>query len=131
MAPYGDPERNRLDRHFYRTYRQILEDNGMQVLPLDFSDIDEPKEKIWAYTNWLQLKGLIIVPSFKDCPRSNERVYEQIEKYARIAHISIEMVGADELVKDGGAFNCASWTTTQEALDGIHYYNKGLNISMF
>ena len=71
MAPYGDPERNRLDRNFDRTYRQILEDNGMQVLPLDFSDIDEPKERIWAYTNWLQLKGLIVVPSFKDCPRSS------------------------------------------------------------
>lgn len=124
MAPYGDPERNKLDRDFDRTYRQILEDNGMQVLPLDFSDIDEPKERIWAYTNWLQLKGLIVIPSFKDCPRSNERVYEQIEKYTRMSHISIEMVEADELVKGGGAFNCASWTTTQEALDGIHYRRK-------
>lgn len=124
MAPYGDPERNRLDRNFDRTYRQILEDNGMQVLPLDFSGIDEPKDRLWAYTNWLQLKGLIVIPSFKDCPRSNERVYEQIERYTRMSHISIEMVEADELVKGGGAFNCASWTTTQTALTGSHYRRK-------
>ena len=121
MVPYGDPDRNKINRNFNRAYRQVLKDNGKQVLPLDLSYIDEPKVRVWAYTNWLQLKGLIIIPSFKECPRSNERVYEQIERYTRMSHISMEMVEADELVKGGGAFNCASWTTTQDALDGIHY----------
>lgn len=121
MVPYGDPDRNKINRNFNRAYRQVLKDNGKQVLPLDLSYIDEPKVRVWAYTNWLQLKGLIIIPSFKECPRSNERVYEQIERYTRMSHISMEMVEADERVKGGGAFNCASWTTTQDALDGIHY----------
>ena len=29
--------------------------------------------------------------------------------------MNIEIVEADDLVKFGGAFNCASWTTTQQA----------------
>lgn len=128
MVPYGDLDRNKIDRNFDRAYSQILKDNGMQVLTLDFSDIDEPKDRIWAYTNWLQLKGFIVIPSFKYCPRSNERVYEQIEKFTRMSHITIEMVEADELVKGGGAFNCASWTTTQDALDGIHYRRKATRL---
>lgn len=102
MVPYGDPDRNKINRNFNRAYRQVLKDNGKQVLPLDLSYIDEPKVRVWAYTNWLQLKGLIIIPSFKECPRSNERVYEQIERYTRMSHISMEMVEADELVKGGG-----------------------------
>ena len=121
MVPCGDPDRNKIDRNFDRVYRLVLKDNGKQVLPLDLSYIDEPKVRVWAYTNEFQLKGLIVIPSFKEYPRSNERVYEQIERYTRMSHISIEMVEADELVKGGGAFNYASRTTTQDALDGIHY----------
>ena len=33
----------------------------------------------------------------------------------------IELVEADDLVKFGGALNCASWTTTERAIIGIHY----------
>ena len=121
MAPYGNPDKNKTDKKFDTRYRQILKEHGMQVLALDFSDIDESNENRWAYTNWLQLKGLIIIPAFKGCPLSNERVYQQITEYTKRLHITIEMVEADELVKGGGAFNCASWTTTQAALDGCHY----------
>ena len=124
MSPYGDPEKNRTDFMFDRLYRQILEENGMQVLPLDFTGIDEPSDNRWAYTNWLQLKGLIIIPALRDCPRSNKHVLEQIEKYTRKFHLAIEMVDADELIGNGGALNCASWTTTQDTIDGIHYRRK-------
>ena len=125
MSPYGTPESNKADRKFDKLYRQILQDNGFEVLSLDFSGIDEPSDRRWAYTNWLQLKGLIIIPTFKDCPLSNQRVYEQICQFTKRMKVNIEMVEADDLVKFGGAFNCASWTTTQQAITGEHYIRRG------
>lgn len=125
MSPYGTPESNKADRNFDKLYRQILQENGLEVLSLDFSGIDEPSDLRWAYTNWLQLKGLIIIPTFKDCPLSNQRVYEQICQFTKRMKVNIEMVEADDLVKFGGAFNCASWTTTQQAITGEHYIRRG------
>ena len=125
MSPYGTPESNKVDRKFDKLYRQILQENGLEVLSLDFSGIDEPSDLRWAYTNWLQLKGLIIIPTFKDCPLSNQRVYEQICQFTKRMKVNIEMVEADDLVKFGGAFNCASWTTTQQAITGEHYIRRG------
>lgn len=116
MAPYGDPCKNKKDKKFDCEYREILEKEGMEILPLDFFGIDELSDRRWAYTNWLQLKGLIILPAFKDCPKSNEQAFEQIKKYTNMLHCDIEMVEADTLVKGGGAFNCASWTTTNDAI---------------
>lgn len=113
MAPYGDPCKNKTDEKFDTLYRKILEENEMEILPLDFSGIDEPSDRRWAYINWLQLKDLIILPAFKDCPKSNERAFEQIKEYTKMLHCAVEMVEADALVKDGGAFNCASWTILQ------------------
>lgn len=124
MSPYGNPEANKLDRKFDKLYRETLQHNGMEVLSLDFSGIDEPSDKRWAYTNWLQLNGLIIIPTFKDCPLSNQRAYEQLCHFTKRQKVAIEMVEADELVKFGGAFNCASWTTTKQALEGCHYKRK-------
>ena len=46
MVPYGDPDRNKINRNFNRAYRQVLKDNGKQVLPLDLSYIDEPKVRV-------------------------------------------------------------------------------------
>ena len=110
---YGLPEVNWKDKHYDRIYRKILEDE-FQVLPMDFSDIDEDTDEkgkyCWAYVNWLQLHNLIIMPSFKTLPRCNERAYELIEKYTRRFRPKIEMVEASALVKRGGGFNCASWT---------------------
>ena len=125
MSPYGTPESNKVDRKFDKLYRQILQENGLEVLSLDFSGIDEPSDLRWAYTNWLQLKGLIIIPTFKDYPLSNQRVYEQICQFTKRMKVNIEMVEADDLVKFGGAFNCASWTTTQQAITGEHYIRRG------
>ena len=125
MSPHGTPESNKADRNFDKLYRQILQENGLEVLSLDFSGIDEPSDLRWAYTNWLQLKGLIIIPTFKDCPLSNQRVYEQICQFTKRMKVNIEMVEADYLVKFGGAFNCASWTTTQQAITGEHYIRRG------
>ena len=117
MDTTGVTSRNGKDRKFANAYRQVLEENDLEVLPLDFTDIDEDASNRWAYTNWLQMNGLIILPSLRDTPRSNERAYEQIEKYTRMSHLAIEMVDATDLIKvGGGAFNCASWTTTEAAV---------------
>ena len=112
MDTTGVTSSNVKDRKFANAYRQVLEENDLEVLPLDFTGIDEDASNRWAYTNWLQLNGLIILPSLRGTPRSNERTYEQIEKYTRMSHLSIEMVDATDLIIiGGGAFNCASWTT--------------------
>ena len=121
MSPYGTPESNKEDYKFDKLYKHILQENGLEVLSLDFSGIDEPSDRRWAYLNWLQLKGLIIIPTFKDCPLSNQSVYKQICQFTKRMKVDIELVEADDLVKFGGALNCASWTTTERAIIGIHY----------
>ena len=88
---------------------------------------DQKYEKVVALGGWLVawFSRLIIIPTFKDCPLSNQRVYEQICQFTKRMKVNIEMVEADDLVKVGGAFNCASWTTTQQALTGEHYIRRG------
>lgn len=112
---YGSPKTNRLDRKYNEEFRRILTDDyDFELLTLDFSDIDEDEDEkakyCWAYVNWLQLKGLIIVPSFKSLPKCNEYARKMIEKFTCRFQPKIEMVEASALVKRGGGFNCASWT---------------------
>lgn len=111
MPMYGDPAKNKTDRHYNTTYQKILERHGISVIQLNFDGIDNEKTDYrWAYVNWLQLNGLIIIPVFNDMPRANEYALNMISHHAKQNGINVKTVEATALVKNGGALNCASWT---------------------
>jgi agmatine/peptidylarginine deiminase len=119
MAPYGNPQLNKTDRKYDNLFVNILENNGLNVIRLDFSGINESTSFRFAYTNWLQLKGLIIMPKFIHMPQSNDCVYQQVQSIMKRLNVSIEMIEATDLVKCGGAFDCASWTVTKASIDAL------------
>ena len=116
MPTYGNPSKNKKDREFYDSFMKILS-RKFEILPMDFSDIEEPKingkDHRWAYINWLQLDGLIILPVFANTPESNMKAVQLIKDYTVNMNIDVECVEATALVNYGGGLNCASWTTKE------------------
>lgn len=121
MPTYGNPLTNRKDKVIDHKYRRFLS-RYFDVLPLDFSDIDESDKWRWAYINWLQLKDLIIMPCFKDTPLCNERAMTTLKEYTKDSSISIEMVEATDLVSRGGGLNRASWTISSASIPADMLY---------
>lgn len=125
LPTYGNPGKYKKDKEFDKKFRDELS-KYFEILPLDFSGIDKsrisPDDKDyrkrdhrWAYINFLQLRDLIIIPEFENTPESNEKAKETIQKYVGDKY-TVESVEATDLVRYGGAFNCASWTARADAL---------------
>lgn len=74
-------------------------------------ELKNPNEDLnWAYINFLQTKDLILLPKLNI--EEDEQAFEQMKKYypdyARNNRIT--QVDMTEIVKEGGALNCISWT---------------------
>lgn len=74
-------------------------------------EVKNPNEDLnWAYINFLQTKDLILLPKLNI--DEDEQAFEQMKKYypdyARNNRIA--QVDMTEIVKEGGALNCISWT---------------------
>ena len=70
-------------------------------------DLPRPSKQSWAYLNFLQLKNRIFVPGLGI--REDAMALEQIKKYYP-NHEVIRIPECQNLVRDGGALNCISWT---------------------
>ena len=64
----------------------------------------------WAYLNFLQTKGCILVPGLGHSEDS--LAMEQIKEYYPL-HKVIMIDGCRSLVRDGGALNCCSWNVLE------------------
>lgn len=70
-------------------------------------DVPRPSRLSWAYLNFLQVKNCIFVPGLGG--REDEKAMAQIQEY--YPHHKIILVpGCQELVREGGALNCISWS---------------------
>lgn len=74
-------------------------------------EVKNPIEDLnWAYINFLQTKDLILLPKLNI--EEDEQAFEQMKMYypdyAR--NNKIAQVDMTEIVKEGGALNCISWT---------------------
>ncbi len=83
-----------------------LHDHGFHVEELHY-DLPRPSKQSWAYLNFLQLKNLIFVPALglPEDPLALQQLREFYPGYK-----VIPVPGCQDLVKDGGALNCVSWT---------------------
>lgn len=109
---YGYPNIDSLDRFFNKRFENRIKPYFDEVCLMQYECKKEECEYRWAYINWLQLENVIILPKFGDA-EENDQAVALVEKYMPQYKGKIEQVEATDLVKTGGGFNCASWTTKE------------------
>lgn len=91
------------------TLERRLKEHGLKCEYLRF-EVKRQDPRNWAYINFLQTKDLILLPKLNI--DEDEQAFEQMKKYypdyARNNRIA--KVNMTEIVKEGGALNCISWT---------------------
>lgn len=97
-----------------------LHDHGFHVEELHY-DLPRPSKQSWAYLNFLQVKNLIFVPAL-DLPEDALALKQLREFYPGCKVIPVP--GCQDLVRDGGALNCVSWTVKATELKTQRYYEQ-------
>jgi len=94
-------------------FRYRLKQNGLNVEVLKVK-IQRTQKWNWAYINFLQTQDLILLPKFDELDE-NQKAFEQICSYYPIyaERNRIMQVEMSEIVEQGGALNCISWTTRE------------------
>lgn len=92
---------------FNTTLAKTLEKAGLKIEQLAYLDDFYTSERDWgAYINFLQTEDLIVVPTFGIIEDLFVLVtLEQIYPAYQVVNIHVP-----ELIKEGGALNCISWT---------------------
>ena len=94
-----------------------LHDHGFHVEELHY-DLPRPSKQSWAYLNFLQVKNLIFVPALglPEDPLALQQLQEFYPGYK-----VIPVPGCQDLVRDGGALNCVSWTVKDIKSNNSYY----------
>lgn len=94
-----------------------LHDHGFHVEELHY-DLPRPSKQSWAYLNFLQLKNIIFVPTLglPEDPLALQQLQEFYPGYK-----VIPVPGCQDLVRDGGALNCVSWTVKDIKSNNSYY----------
>lgn len=93
------------DRDLRKRLRECLMQSGFHVEELHY-DMPRPSKYSWAYLNFLQTQERIFVPGLG--LDEDGKAVEQLQQY--YPHHKVVLIpGCEELVRDGGALNCASW----------------------
>ncbi len=74
-------------------------------IPTSVYDNDKYDDATGDYINYLQMDGIIFVPTFKR--KEDDKVIRQIEEI--FSGTTIVPVESNELSKDGGIINCVTW----------------------
>lgn len=101
---------------FKRKFFAPLRSNKIQCERLKFNT-KKPDIRNWAYMNFCQTKDLILLPSF-GIDEEDERALEQIKKWypGYATNDRIKFIKMPEIIEQGGALNCISWTIKRENL---------------
>ena len=101
MNNYAD-----FDMQFRENLKALLTSKGFIVEEL-FYNRPRPSKYSWCYINFLQVGDRIFVPGVG--LEEDYMALEQIQQY--YPHSKVILVpGCQDLVRDGGALNCISWT---------------------
>lgn len=86
-----------------------LQQNGLIWKELNYN-VAREDVRSWAYINYLQTKDIILIPKFGI--DEDEQALSQFKKYfpAYNSRDRIKQVSMNEILKDGGALNCVSWS---------------------
>ena len=87
-----------------------LKAHGFHIEELHY-DLPRPSKQSWAYLNFLQVKNRIFVPIL-GLPEDALALRQLQALYP--GHQVIPVLGCQDLVRDGGALNCVSWTVREE-----------------
>ncbi|MBR5256836.1 MAG: agmatine deiminase family protein [Bacteroidales bacterium] len=98
---YVDIDRSLRDRILRKFHA-----HGFNVEELHY-DLPRPSKQSWAYLNFLQVSNHIFVPGLGI--REDALALEQIQAHYP-NHKVIRIPDCQNLVRDGGALNCISWT---------------------
>lgn len=97
------------DNKFKDLLYSSLENAGIHWTPI-YYEVEHSNEDLnWAYLNFLQLEELILVPQFgiKEDKIALEKIRTLYPQYDSDKIIGVEM---NEIVADGGALNCITWS---------------------
>lgn len=86
-----------------------LQRNGINIEWLEYT-VKKKDKRNWAYINFLQTKDLILIPKLNI--EEDEQAFEQIKKHygSYAVNNRIAQVDMTEIVREGGALNCITWT---------------------
>lgn len=95
---------------FQKKLYDSLSNNGLNWKKLSF-DVENESEYSWAYINFMQTRDIILLPSISK-EEEDIQALTQIKKlfpeYSKSDRIrQIHMI---DIIKEGGALNCISWT---------------------
>ena len=102
-----------LDKSLRERLLSKLKAHGFHVEELHYN-LPRPSKQSWAYLNFLQVKNRIFVPIL-GLPEDPLALRQLREFYP--GHKVIPVPGCQDLVRDGGALNCVSWTVWEETTD--------------
>lgn len=96
------------DEKFKNQFFGELKKNGISWEKMEFN-VPNEDERNWAYLNFLQTKDIILIPAFGI--DEDDQALEQIKKYyPEYSNGRIRKINMSEVIKEGGALNCLSWT---------------------
>jgi len=91
---------------FKEKFFTALEDNNLEYKELTF-DISNRNDKLnWGYINYLEIKGIIILPEFGIDEDSIAK--EQFQKIFK--NYKILSIDASKLIENEGVLNCMTWS---------------------
>lgn len=99
---------------------KALRAHGFHVEELRY-DLPRPSKQSWAYLNYLQVKNLIFVPAL--CLPEDSLALKQLQEFFP-GHKVIPVPGCQDLVRDGGALNCVSWTVLNNKHINTKHHNE-------
>lgn len=108
------------DKYLRKRLLAKLHDHGFHVEELHY-DLPRPSKQSWAYLNFLQVKNRIFVPAL-GLPEDPLALKQLQEFYP--ARKFIPVPGCQDLVRDGGALNCVSWTVKNIESNNSYYGNS-------
>ena len=95
-----------VDKSLREKLLQALRAHGFHVEELHY-DLPRPSKQSWAYLNYLPVKNLIFVPAL--ALPEDALALKQLREFFPECKV-IPVPGCQDLVRDGGALNCVSWT---------------------
>lgn len=104
---------NHYFKYYPKSYRDrfygIIEDSGFNIIELSLPDKFNHKAD-WCYLNFLQIEDFMIIPQIGI--KADSYMYDQVkEVYSGLLSFDkINKCSIPNIVKEGGAMNCISWT---------------------
>jgi agmatine deiminase len=89
-------------------FLKTLDKAGLKTVPLTFGALenDDTESAVGIYMNFLKLRDVIIMPSFKDRLEDNRSAREILES---VYGLPVEEIESTKLAEEGGIINCVTW----------------------